>query len=110
MDVIDLRISIFCYKFGWSLADVLALTIPQLTMLEATLSRIMAMENGTSSGDPRNSPPESTAVANTMATQMLLQDLKRKTGRQSFTLDELDDPVGTLARYKIQDKTDQSEK
>ena len=74
----------------------MGLTIPQIRILESNLNRICKAE----AGKEDNEMEDRENLANRMAFGGTLQMLKEKTGKESFTLQELSDPAGTLKKYK----------
>ena len=67
----------------------------------------MKMENG----DGKDGQGGDTgAEANTHALGATLALLKERTGRQEFSMEELQDPAGTLAKYGVKDTKPPAEK
>lgn len=77
-----------------SLEEVLALTIPQLQVMEECLMKICKAENG------ENPDALPKGEGNTIALAQTIKMLREKTGRTEFTMEEALDPMGTLKKYK----------
>lgn len=86
------------YKYGFSLKDALNLTIPQIEILNNQLMRICKAEAGEKVIE--DEVPMDVRDKNTRVYGDMVNLLKEKTGRQSFTFKELLDPAGTIAKYK----------
>ena len=84
-----------CYKFGYSLEYVLSLTIPQITILEHGLAKILRAEAGKDEDGA-----ESGAEANTLALEGVVKMLIERTGRKNFTMEEIMNPEQTIEKYK----------
>ena len=69
------------------------MTVPQLEWALSTLSEVKRMEGGEAS-------EESSTEGNTLAAEGVYGQLKKATGRTTFTLDELEDPQGTVRKHK----------
>ena len=94
---------VLCYKFGYPLEYVTSLTIPQIRVLESNLSNILKAENGGDkeggTSEPVDPSDDRRHMANRVAFGGVLETLKKRTGRDSFTLSEMQDPAGTIRKY-----------
>lgn len=72
--------------------EAFGLTIPQLEWSLGTLSEVKKLEGG--------GEEESDSQANTQAAEATLKVLMSRTGRKTFSLDELEDPTGTIRKYQ----------
>ena len=75
---------------GMGLDDAFGLTIPQLEWALSTLSEVKRMEGGEGSSTD----------GNTKAAEGTYALLRKVTGRKTFTMEELEDPSGTIKRHK----------
>jgi len=94
-------ICLLVYKYGLSLKEVLGLTIPQIEIMEKQLVKICRAEAGEKNLDD-NINPDIRENYNRLYSDMV-KVLREKTGRQSFTLKELQDPSGTIKKYAAAD-------
>jgi hypothetical protein len=85
------------------MAEVIAMTLPQLSMLEESLVKINEAEYP-SKDKHSDQPNQSDAQANTLAIGATLKLLQDRTGRKTFSLQELNDPAGTIRKYGEQGK------
>ena len=82
-----------CYKYHFSLSEVLSFTMPQIELVKSNLELFCKMENGQE--DKVNKEEDNTKVFDET-----LKVLQRTTGRSSFTLEEVMNPAETLKKYK----------
>lgn len=86
------------------------MTLQQMHIMEKNLSMILKAENGSSDdqgdADPNNDGigRSSGAEANTKAMGYSLAHMKNVCGKESFTLNEMQDPASTIRKYTKQDK------
>ena len=74
--------------------SVLDFTIPQIKILEHNLYKICKAEAG------KDESEESQPNANQIAFGATVKMLTERTGRKEFTIQEIMDPAGTIAKYK----------
>lgn len=86
------------------MSEVLELTFPQMFFLEKNLVDILKAENGTDK-EEKNVPVaerrvDSGVKSNTMVFQGIVKLLKEKTGRETFTMNEVDNWQQTLKKHE----------
>jgi hypothetical protein len=87
------------YKFGFSSEYILGLTIPQIRILLYNLFKILKAEAGSSEkSDNSNKYDADKNIANRTAFAATLKMLKEKTGRNEFTLEEIQNPAQTIKK------------
>lgn len=93
------------YKYHFTLDEVLKLTQPQIEILQNNLKKILEAENpkvdeagNIVEEDKPNKPKKD---SNTMAFEEEVKWLKKITGKESFTLDEIGNRKATLLKYGI---------
>ena len=111
LDQLEFDISILIYKYSFSLEEALHLTLPQLEILKRNLIKIVQMENGTDENgkeiDTTNTSGSSSGFhgmskpqMNTFATEQAYKMLKEKTGRKTFSLMEVLNPMKALSDWE----------
>ena len=85
------------YKYSMSLDDVVKLTWPQLKLFEENLILISKAESGEKS-------KEDQFKANEIAFDQNINMLKKETGRDKFTLQEINNPLETIKKHREKKK------
>lgn len=88
------------YKFGFKLDYILDLTVPQIRILQHNLFKIMKAETGDKGDEDAKtgSYDADKNIANRTAFAQTLKLLKEKTGRNEFTLQEIQNPAQTIKK------------
>lgn len=90
---------ILCYKFHYSLNDVLDLTQPQVQILNKILFKILQAENPSTDSKDNKSEPVNNIEQNNLVMEETVKMLKKRTKRDTFTMEEVINPMMTIKKH-----------